>query len=194
MRQNTRTHIGVGTFLGCWVLQISLPCMVQDCPVNGLLQLTDGVVSNFILLNLIFAFLSIFIVSVLEGAHAHIRSLKRFRPKIGELLLQRGHITEKQLSRALSLQKMRIGEVLVHMGCISQSELNEALKRQKQNPKRLGDILVELGSCTAHDVQRAAERVHQKLGKILVGWGLIQKDELHTALGKQWYGRTFTHY
>ncbi len=194
MRRDTIGYIGLGTFLGCWLMQLTLPCMVQDSPMHGLLRLTDGTASNFILLNLIFAFLAFSMVSVTESIFSYVRSLRMFRPKLGELLIKNGHITEQQLNWALSLQKMRIGELLIHLGCITEKELNEALEQQKKMRKRLGEILVELGHCSAYDVQWAAERVHQKLGKILVDSGLIQKDELHAALGKQWYGRTFSNF
>jgi hypothetical protein len=194
MRRETLCYIGLGTFLGCWILQFALPCVFQNCPMQGLLQLTGGTASNFILLNLIFALLAFFIVSLSDSLQSYIRSLRFFRPRIGDILISRGHITEQQLNWALSLQKMRIGELLVHLGCITETELNDALERQKSMRKRIGEILVELGHCSAYDVEWAAERVHQKLGKILLDWGLIHRDELHAALGKQWYGRNFSTY
>jgi hypothetical protein len=189
MQRITLGYIGLGTFLGCWLLQFTLPYLVQDSPMHQMAQITDGAVSSFILLNLIFAVLAFAIVSFSITLHSFVCSLKFFRPRIGDILIQGGHITRQQLELALSLQKMNTGELLVHIGCLTQSELDEALERQRHIPKRLEEILVELRHCSAHDVQWAEERVGLKLGEILVEWGFIRRDELHAALGKLWFGR-----
>lgn len=53
--------------------------------------------------------------------------------KLGEILIQRGLITEKQLQDAIVLQKKekgRIGEILVKLGMISEENMAEALGTQ----------------------------------------------------------------
>lgn len=46
----------------------------------------------------------------------------------------------------------KIGELLVERGIISQGQLDEALKLQIENKKLLGEILIELGYATEEEV------------------------------------------
>lgn len=46
----------------------------------------------------------------------------------------------------------RIGELLMERGIISQEQLDEALKIQSENKKLLGEILVDLGYATEEEV------------------------------------------
>lgn len=46
----------------------------------------------------------------------------------------------------------RIGELLVERGIITQAQLDEALNVQKENKKLLGEILIELGYATEEEV------------------------------------------
>ncbi len=53
--------------------------------------------------------------------------------KIGELFVNSGLITEKQVSEALEIQRMstkRIGEILIELGYITSQELNLMLSIQ----------------------------------------------------------------
>ncbi|WP_287194781.1 GspE/PulE family protein [Syntrophothermus sp.] len=59
----------------------------------------------------------------------------RGRPRLGELLLQAGAITEDQLQQALKLQKeagpgQRLGDILVKNGFVTEAELARALEEQ----------------------------------------------------------------
>jgi MSHA biogenesis protein MshE len=68
--------------------------------------------------------------------------------RIGDLLIEKGVISEDQLKAALSEQKTRgkrIGDLLVERGLISEAQLQEALKYQKQRGLKVGKALVELG-------------------------------------------------
>ena len=40
---------------------------------------------------------------------------------------------------------MRIGELCVNVGLISEKQVKEALEKQKKSKKKIGEILVELG-------------------------------------------------
>ncbi len=52
-------------------------------------------------------------------------------------------------------KKLQLGELLVNLGIISNKQLNRALKIQSLNPeKRLGEILVELGYVDTKDIDR----------------------------------------
>jgi type IV pilus assembly protein PilB len=74
------------------------------------------------------------------------------QPRLGEVLLEAGHITEAQLERALRHQKTsavrkRLGEVLVESGVITEDMLNAALsKRLNVGYVSAGDEPVDLGA------------------------------------------------
>ncbi|MBI5756147.1 MAG: chemotaxis protein CheA [Nitrospirae bacterium] len=52
-------------------------------------------------------------------------------PKIGEILMATGAITEEQLNRALKLQERRIGEILVEEGIVHEDKVKTALEIQE---------------------------------------------------------------
>lgn len=52
-------------------------------------------------------------------------------PKIGEILLASGDITEDQLNRALRLQERRLGEILVDEGIVPEDKVKTALEIQE---------------------------------------------------------------
>ncbi|MEX2425498.1 MAG: DUF4388 domain-containing protein [Thermomicrobiaceae bacterium] len=57
--------------------------------------------------------------------------------RIGEVLMQLGHVAEEQIEQALALQSVaddpeRIGEVLLDIGYISESEISQAIAQQIQ--------------------------------------------------------------
>jgi transcription elongation factor Elf1 len=92
-------------------------------------------------------------------------------PKIGEILLERGHITPEQHARVLEIQKQNLdlvdplvrqhkesvlfGKVAVKQGLVTQEELNECLRIQADEGERrsLGEILIEKGYLTAVQVK-----------------------------------------
>jgi predicted nuclease of predicted toxin-antitoxin system len=53
------------------------------------------------------------------------------RPKIGELLLKQGIITEKQLDKAVKIRNKKIGEILVEHKYITPKQLQKAMEKQK---------------------------------------------------------------
>lgn len=68
------------------------------------------------------------------------------RKKLGEILLEAGLIQEKDLSRALEIQKIkkkRIGQVLIQMGAIDDEKIAKALASQLKLPYiRLADVVI----------------------------------------------------
>ena len=56
--------------------------------------------------------------------------------KLGQLLVERGYLSEEQLEEAVDLQKRpdetrRLGEILVSRGYVTASQVQVALARQK---------------------------------------------------------------
>jgi hypothetical protein len=191
LQRTTLIYIGIGTFLACWVLLFLVLSLFHDRPLANLTYMGQGVVFNYLLLTFIFAAVSVVAALTADWLFKWLQKLRPFQPKLGEILVRRGYITDEQLEEGLALQKMRLGELLINFGGLTEVQLNEALRRQKtdENRKRLGEILKELGYASPSEVQWASERVHQKLGRILVDLGLISKEDLRKVLGRQWYIR-----
>lgn len=114
------------------------------------------------------------------------------KPKIGELLVLEGLITEEQLSEAIALQSgnktyVPLGEILVAQRLISRIELQQILKKNKRR-LYLGELLVDAGYLDHDAVQKALE-VQQierkKLGTILVEHGYITEANLINLLSTQ---------
>lgn len=71
--------------------------------------------------------------------------LGRSEKKIGELLVERGYITQAELEYHLRNQRIKLGELLVQRQVISQAKLNKLLNWQKSTftSKKLGEILLQ---------------------------------------------------
>jgi len=57
----------------------------------------------------------------------------QFRSRLGNLLINKGLVTEQQLAQAVDHQKvsgLRLGEALVSLGHLTENQINKALRRQ----------------------------------------------------------------
>ncbi|MGA1839797.1 MAG: ATPase, T2SS/T4P/T4SS family [bacterium] len=83
--------------------------------------------------------------SQLQEALRHQEKLSGYKP-VGQILVDRGIITQKQLNFLLDRfqKRPRLGEILVHSGIITKETLEIALDYQKKTRLRLGEALVEL--------------------------------------------------
>ena len=114
--------------------------------------------------------------------------MRWFRPKLGEILVSEGYLTEKEVKEALSEQSLRIGEVLVQGGRITTEQLNLALACQSKDSRNLGEILKVLGLATEKDINWALNRMERKLGRILREKSYITDHEVRRILIRQRYG------
>ena len=57
---------------------------------------------------------------------------QQHRPKLGEILVSKGYITEEDVDKVLSEQRMRLGEVLIKSDRITAEQLHNALNYQKK--------------------------------------------------------------
>lgn len=81
-------------------------------------------------------------------------------PRIGEYLVAQGHVSLKDLEKALDIQKkmarageqVLVGELLVDLGCISREELDEAITQH----------VLQLQAALSHSNQRLEEQVQQR--------------------------------
>lgn len=188
MTRQTKWHLFVSIFLVCWILYFSLPCFIQNCPINRFAYIFEDQMQNFIamiLFNLVIALSFTFSVDFI---YQSVKRLRWFKPRIGEVLIKRGLITEADLKQALAEQKLRIGETLLRNGKISEAELTDALVyQQDHSEKKLGVILREKGYAGHEDIQWALQRTRRRLGEILVDRGIITTYELNIVLGRMWY-------
>ena len=119
--------------------------------------------------------------------------VQRRKKKLGEILVAQGHVTEDQLTQALTEHRrtgISIGTVLVKMGFISDEDLTSVLGEQIQlnQRKRIGEVLFEQGLITEEQLAQGLEeqkRTHEQLGKALVRLRFITEEKLVDILSAQ---------
>ena len=109
------------------------------------------------------------------------------RPKLGNVFVSEGCISDAELGKALSEQRLRLGDILVRAGRITEQQRDRALDYQKKVSSRLGEILRKLGHATDEDVTWALGKMKRRLGEILLEQGLVNDNELQWALAVQQY-------
>ena len=107
------------------------------------------------------------------------------RPKLGQTLVFKGYITEEELDKALSEQKIRLGEILIRSDRITAEQLHIALDHQKKESIKIGEICKRMGYVTSEDLNWALNRMKRRLGEILIEIGVLKVDELQHALDLQ---------
>ncbi len=121
------------------------------------------------------------------------------RRLLGNLLVQAGHITSKQLELAIVEQKRsngKIGEVLVRQGLLTKRELDgmlsyqqsQSIERPAPGPLRLGEILISTGTITRRqldDALRKQASSRKKLGEVLMEEGYALPHHIHHGMRLQ---------
>jgi len=107
------------------------------------------------------------------------------KPRIGRVFISQGFVTEEELGKALSEQRMRIGETLVLAGRISLKQLRQALTYQKKAACKVGEALRKLGHATNDDILWALRKMKRKLGQILRDNGVVTDEQVQWALAVQ---------
>jgi two-component system chemotaxis sensor kinase CheA len=115
--------------------------------------------------------------------------------KLGEILVEKGLISEGDLGGLIQAQKtvrsVRLGEILVNDNLITEAELNEALRRQQDEEKgrRIGEILVSMGLLEHEHVEKALKTQEglkeTKLGEIILKQKIGAPDKVAAALREQ---------
>ncbi|MDR2301753.1 MAG: chemotaxis protein CheA [Deltaproteobacteria bacterium] len=115
--------------------------------------------------------------------------------KLGEILVEKGLISEGDLGGLIQAQKtvrsVRLGEILVKDNLITEDELNEALKRQQNEDKgrRIGEILVSMGLLEHEHIEKALKiqegMKETKLGEIILKQKIGAPDKVAAALREQ---------
>lgn len=112
--------------------------------------------------------------------------------KLGDLLVRKGYVTEKQLERALAVQRGRatyrpLGEICTELSLISRGTLRHVLERYRKQIL-LGELLLKMGVVSAEQLGEgllAQQDLGRKLGETLVEKGYLKRSTLVEVLGIQ---------
>lgn len=117
--------------------------------------------------------------------------------RLGDLLIERGLLSDEELNRALEESKNQgvlLGKYLVQEGYITEQELVPILTelfggtiQNEKKKKKLGQILVERGMVTKEQLAKALEIGNKKglrLGKVLLEEKLVDEVNLAKALSE----------
>jgi len=173
-----------GILLCYLVVQFLLP----NSPLARLSSIFQSVHVTFIFLAFSLLLITFVLSELTYFFYRKLRGMRWFRPKLGEILVSEGYLTEKKVKEALSEQSLRIGEVLVQGGRITTEQLSQALDYQKKVSGNLGEILKELELATEKDINWALNRMERKLGRILREKSYITDYEVRRLLIQQRYG------
>ena len=111
----------------------------------------------------------------------------------GEYLVKQNIIQEKDLERALEIQKtdrVPLGQLAMQKGLIDNKQLFRVLSRQRkpeEKSKSFGRLAVEMEYLSQGQVEMLLEQqthTNRLLGEILVSQGLVPQVELIKALKK----------
>ena len=111
----------------------------------------------------------------------------------GEYLVERNIIREKDLARALEIQKtdrVPLGQLAMQKGLIDNKQLFRILSRQRkpgEKDKSFGKLAVAMEYLSQEQVKTLLERqthTNRLLGEILVSQGWVSQMELIKALKK----------
>ncbi|MEQ8846381.1 hypothetical protein [Botrimarina sp.] len=89
------------------------------------------------------------------------------RPPLGQVAMEMGMLTPRQVREALSLQdqkpELQFGEAAVELGFLTRGRLAELILQQQEQQRPLLDVLVDLGRLTDEQA-RAAQRLGVRRG------------------------------
>jgi type IV pilus assembly protein PilB len=115
-------------------------------------------------------------------------------PKIGELLVQEGFVTQDQIDQALDIQRREaetaknpLGKLLVQNGLISKEQLRQLLDHPYLR-KNFGTLAIEKGFLTREQLDAClVDQKHSDLpiGKLLLSQGLITEGDVRDVLNIQ---------
>ncbi|MCC8166314.1 MAG: protein kinase, partial [Planctomycetes bacterium] len=119
-------------------------------------------------------------------------------PKLGELLVIRGLLTEQEVEMILKMQANPgglIGRQLLERGLVTREQLREALDEQAEyvqngmTPPRIGEMLVEKGMLKRDDLEKILKKKEAPagnyLGEFLVNHRLVKAEDVSRCLAIQ---------
>jgi len=130
-------------------------------------------------------------------------STREHGKRIGQILINKGALSEDQLRQALDEQQSLesappLGEICSRHGWCSSSQVAEALREQHQaifSETTLGHILLSEGHITLGQLQEALDlqlEVNAPLGQTLVAMGACTPEIIEAAIERQRQTRSFS--
>jgi len=173
-----------------FILEVSLS-IFPDCFLDQLAKTSQNDSINFFVVMISCLISAFILVELISFCYAKLIKLQKrmFVPKLGEVMIYRGYITEKELQEALSEQRLRLGEVLIKAGFITTEQLEHALDYQKAVKMKIGEVLRELGYSTDENIIWALRKMNRRLGEIFVEKGFFTKNEISRVLARMRYER-----
>lgn len=110
--------------------------------------------------------------------------------RLGDILVQKGWLRERNLQRALDYQRLHgglLGNILVDFGWTTREQVQEAT-RLIPSKKKLGEMLMSLGILTEDQLNMALdfqEKSGGPLGGILLSLGLVDAQTLYRTIATQ---------
>ncbi len=119
-------------------------------------------------------------------------------PKLGEILVQRGILTNAEVEMILKMQANPgglIGRQLMENGLVTRAQLRQALDEQAElvhagiQPPRIGELLIEKGVIKREQLDRIlrkkVEPAVSLFGEFLVAKNLVKKEDIDNCLAQQ---------
>lgn len=117
--------------------------------------------------------------------------------QLGEVLVDKGLITQEQLNQVVRIQKEKgglLGEILIALDYVKEKDMVWALGlqkglAQKGQHKLIGELLVEKGLINGEQLSHALAVQKQKgglIGSILVALGYVTETDIALALTSQY--------
>jgi len=148
----------------------------------------DNYWANTILITSFLLILSFILYWIFDFIYSNLFTGRIKKPKLGEMLLNEGYISDNELEEALAIQDRRLGDILLESGRLTREQLDQALEYQKQTSGKLGQILKKMDFSTDSDIDWALNKLNRKLGDILREKGLLTDYNLYWILRRQLYG------
>jgi len=117
------------------------------------------------------------------------------KARLGDVLVAKGVITQKQLGEALQLQKKKggfLGQILLQQGVVSSAELTRAVGEvsvKVDEESKLGKALLSENILTPEQLQKALDKqktTHQPLAGLLIDMEFAKPEQIAKAIGKYW--------
>jgi hypothetical protein len=136
---------------------------------------------------------------LLDEAKDVVQTAAGTRLMLGEMLVQAGHITDKQLDQALAEQKQtgeKLGEILMRSGLLTLRQLEGLLDFQQNqsvampfaSPLRLGELLISSEVISREQLDDALQKQKgssKKLGEVLVEEGYARPHHIKRGVRLQ---------
>ncbi|MBK5276599.1 MAG: hypothetical protein JJE30_16335 [Desulfuromonadales bacterium] len=195
MRQPTRRHLGRILLDGGFLSQHDLDGALEEH--NNTKEMLGQVLVKRGVLKVKDIKVPLIIQEHLGTIDKAVKIVAGERQLLGELLVQSGHITDRQLDQIIAEQQRcseKIGEIFKRLGVLNEQQLNALLDFQLNqevalhSPLRLGEILVATGHLDREQLEVALHQQklsNKKLGEVLVEAGFVTSSHIEYGIGLQ---------